>query len=126
MVYLTPGMLDLCRRLIAKYPDGPIFRGPRGGKPLTRNGIRCRFRRLRAKLPHLKGVISYTYRHSYITDALERGVPVATVAELAGHKDLKMIATHYAHLSEKRTHLAEAARKAVGYAGDPPPERALA
>lgn len=63
-------------------------------------------------------MISYTIRHSYITDALERGVPVATVAELAGHKDLKMIATHYGHLSEKRHHLAEAARRVAGYAGD--------
>jgi hypothetical protein len=33
-------------------------------------------------------------------------VPGATVAELAGHKDLKMIQTHYSHLSEKRKHLA--------------------
>lgn len=123
VVYLTPGMIDLCKRLISKYAEGPIFRGPRGGKPFTSNGIRCRFRRLREKLPHLKGVISYTYRHSYITDALERGVPVATVAELAGHQDLTMIVAHYAHLSEKRTHLADAAKKAVGYAADPPPEK---
>lgn len=120
VVYLTPGMVELSTRLIAKHPEGPIFRGPRGGRPFSRNGVRCRFRRLREKLPHLKGVISYTYRHSYITDALERGVPAATVAELAGHKDLQMIAAHYAHLSQKRRHLADAARKAAGYVEAPP------
>ena len=125
VVYLTPGMIELCKKLVEKYPQGPIFRGPArcGCKPYSRNGVRCRFRRLRQKVPGLAGVISYTYRHSYITDALERGVPVATVAELAGHKDLKMIQRHYAHLSEKRNHLADAARKAVGYAAEPPEEK---
>src|SRR5262249_24393760 len=34
------------------------------------------------KLPHLKGVISYTYRASYATAALEKGVGIAQVAEL--------------------------------------------
>jgi integrase len=129
VVYLTPGMIELCKRLVERWPEGPIFRGPRrwNYRPFSRNAIRCRFRRLRAKLPQLKGVISYTYRHSYITDALERGVSAATVAELAGHKDLTMLQAHYVHLSEKRKHLAEAARKAAGYDAarrDPPQARA--
>jgi integrase/recombinase XerD len=110
--------LDLTRRLMKQHPEGPLFRGPErsGGKPYTRNALRCRFRRLRKKLPHLKGVTAYTYRHSYITDALVRGVPVATVAELVGHADLRMIQDHYGHLSEKKAHLQDAARKAAGYA----------
>lgn len=118
VIYLTPGMIELCKTLCERWPEGPIFRGPKrkGHKPFSRNAVRCRFRRLRAKLPQLIGVVSYTLRHSYITDALERGVPMATVAELAGHKDLKMIQSHYSHLSEKRTHLAAAARTAAGYA----------
>lgn len=121
VVYLTPTMVELSRRLVAKWPEGPIFRGPKrkGSKPFSRNALRCRFRRLRAKLPQLKGVVSYTVRHTYITDALERGVPVATVAELAGHKDLKMIQQRYAHLSEKRKHLQDAARRAAGYGEAP-------
>jgi integrase len=117
VIYLTPAMVELCRRLCERWPEGPIFRGPKrkGHKPFSRNALRCRFRRLRLKLPKLKGVVSYTMRHTYITDALERGVPAATVAELAGHKDLKMISQHYAHLSEKRKHLQDAARRAAGY-----------
>jgi integrase len=122
VVYLTPGMVALCRKLVERWPEGPIFRGPRrkGCRPFSRNAVRCRFTRLRQKLPHLTGVISYTLRHSWITDALERGVPVATVAELAGHTDLKMIQRHYAHLSEKRQHLRDAVRRAVGYDAAPP------
>ena len=96
-----------------KHPTGPLFRGPRGGKPFTKNGIRCRFRRLRKKLPHLKGVISYTYRHSFATDALENGVGVAQVAELLGHKDTQMVMQHYQHLREKREHLRQAAIQAT-------------
>ena len=62
VIYLTPAMVELSRKLIEKYPEGPLFRGPRNKKGNSRNGVRCRFRRLREKLPHLKGVISYTYR----------------------------------------------------------------
>jgi integrase len=128
VIYLTPTMIDLTRRLMLEFPNGPLFRGPArcGRKAYTGNAIRCRFRRLRKKLPHLKGVIAYTFRHSYITDALERGVSVASVAELAGHTDLRMIQDHYGHLSEKKAHLQEAARKAVGYAEAPKARRKLA
>jgi integrase len=121
VVYLTPTMIELCRKLVALWPTGPIFRGPKraGSKPFSQNGLRCRFRRLRQKLPQLQGVTSYTVRHSYITDALARGVPVATVAELAGHHDLKMIEQYYAHLTEKREHLSDAARRATGCGAAP-------
>jgi integrase len=121
LVYLTPSMQELTSRLAQRYPTGPLFRNARG-RPFSRNGIRCRFRRLRKKIPQLEGVNSYTYRHTYTTDALERGVSVAAVAELVGHKDLQMIAEHYGHLSQKRKHLLEAARKAAGYASKLPEE----
>lgn len=117
VIYLTQSMVELTKKLMAKYPTGPLFRGPRSRQGFTRNGIRSRFTLLRKKLPHLKGVISYTFRHTYTTEALERGVPMATVAELIGHKDLKMIAQHYCHLSEKREHLQKAAEQATGRAG---------
>jgi integrase len=112
VVYLTPAMVELTRKLMEKHPAGPLFRN-RLGKPFTKNAIRCRFRQLRKKLPHLKGVISYSFRHSYVTDALANGVPVATVAELVGHRDLKMIQEYYGHLAQKREHLRQAAIQAV-------------
>lgn len=52
VVYLTPAMVELARKLVAQYAEGPLFRGPRGKAAFTRQNIRCRFRRLRAKLPH--------------------------------------------------------------------------
>jgi integrase len=118
VIYLTPAMIELTKKLIAQWPEGPLFRGPKrkGSRPFTRNAIRCRFFRLRRKLPHLKGIVSYSYRHGFITDALERGVPVASVAELVGHTDLKMVSEFYGHLSEKRQHLQDAVKRATGCA----------
>lgn len=113
IIYLTPTMVDLTQQLVERHPSGPLFRN-RQGKPWSRNAIRCRFRRLRKKFPHLKGVVSYTYRHTFVTDALENGVGVAQVAELLGHTSAEMVMQHYQHLSEKREHLKQAALQAVG------------
>lgn len=114
IIYLTPGMIELTRRLALQNAEGPLFRNSKG-RPWNRNSLRCRFKRLRQKFPQLKGVVCYTLRHTYATDAMERGVPAATVAELMGHKDIKMIEEHYGHLSQKRQHLQDAAKKAAGY-----------
>lgn len=114
IVYLTPVMVEMTQRLMALFPEGPLFRGPRGKKPFTRNGVRCRFRRLREKLPHLAGVVAAAYRASFATDALENGVGVAQVAELLGHSDTTMVMRHYSMLSQRVGHLRDMARKATG------------
>jgi site-specific recombinase XerD len=71
--------------------------------------VRCRFRILRQKLPHLAGVISYTMRPSFATQALVNGVGIAHVAELMGHVDTSMVSQHYAHLAGDIQHMREAA-----------------
>jgi integrase len=113
IVYLTPAMLELTRRLMAEHREGPLFRTPWGGRPFTRNSIRCRFRRLRQKLPHLKGLIAYAYRHSFATDALVNGVGIAQVAELLGHTSTEMVMRHYSHIAGKIDHMREAAMRAA-------------
>jgi integrase len=110
VIYLTPAMVELTRRLAAKYPEGPLFRGPRSKRGYTRNGVRCRFRNLRQRLPHLSGVISYTLRHSFATQALVNGVGIAQLAELMGHVDTGMVSGHYAHLAGDVHHMREAAK----------------
>lgn len=112
VVYLTPKMIDLCRRLCERFSEGPIFRNRRG-LPWSRNAVRIRFMRLRDRLPHLRGVVAYSYRHTFATDGLERGVPIATMAELLGHQSTAMLASHYSHLSEKRNHLRQALMQAT-------------
>lgn len=112
VVYLTPAMLELTRRLVAERPTGPLFVGRRG-QPLDRNAIRCRFRRLRKKLPHLGQFTAYTYRHTYCTEALVNGVGIAHVAELMGHTSTEMVASVYSKLSQQVAHMREAAAKAT-------------
>src|SRR5262245_2107039 len=112
LIYLTPAMVELTRKLVERHPEGPLFRNSRG-KPWTRNALRCRFRQLRRKFPKLKGVVCYTYRHSFATDALENGVGVAQVAELLGHTSTDMVSQHYQHLRDRREHLLQAAVQAT-------------
>jgi integrase len=113
VVYLTPELVELCRQLATRHAEGPLFRNARG-KPWTRNAVRCRFRRLRTKLKLGPGVVAYSYRHTFATEGLGAGVPIATMAELLGHVDTTMVSEHYGHLDQKTDHLREAARRAGG------------
>lgn len=119
-VHLVPKMLELCRRLAERYPTGPLFRNS-DGEPWNRNSVRCRFRRLRARLKaegvDISGVGAYTFRHTFATDALERGLGIADVAALMGHTDIRTT-TNYAHLHQRRSHLRKQAMKAVEPEGE--------
>jgi integrase len=133
VVYLTPPVQELTRKLLALYPTGPLFRSTRKfdgvRKPWTRNGIRCRFKRLREKvqklraelqperrheIPDLKGLTAYVLRHTYATEALGNGLSGPVVASLLGHRSTKMIDEHYSHLDQQGDLLKEAARRATG------------
>jgi integrase len=113
VIFLTPTTKAICKRLVGQHPSGPIFRTSKGN-PWTKNSLNCRFRRLRIKYPALKGVTAYTMRHTYGTNALERGVPLAAVAELMGHSSTEMLERVYGHLNQKGEFLSQMARKATG------------
>jgi integrase len=110
VIYLNETLLTLLKKLIERRKTGILFLNTEG-KPWDRNAVRCRFRRLRAKLG-LKGIVCYSLRHAYVTDALESGVPIAQVAELAGHSDTKTVSAVYSHLKERREHLRQQAERA--------------
>lgn len=113
VVYLSPCLQTITRILADGRSSGPLFRGRRGA--LTVNSIGCRIKRIKQQLGIGGEVVAYTYRHTYITDALQRGVDIATVAELVG-TSVTMIQRHYGHLEHRGDHLKNAARKAVaGY-----------
>jgi integrase len=56
----------------------------------------------------------YALRHSWATNALQRGVDPLTVAILMGHEDPSTLAKVYQHLSLNPKHLLEEARRAAG------------
>ena len=114
IIYLTPAMIELSCELMRQAAEGPLFLNSRA-RPWTANAVRCRMKRLRGKLNLPNGTVAYSYRHTYATDGLTRGVPIADMAELLGHSNTKMISEHYAHLNQRIDHMRDAARKA----GDP-------
>jgi integrase len=120
IIFLCPEALELTRKLMAKNPEGSLFRNTKG-LPWSKNAIRLRFTALRKRHPELKGVISYTYRASFATDALEAGVPDATVAALLGHTNTNTLHRFYSRLSHKIAHLQEAAAKATHSAQEDEP-----
>ena len=110
-IYLTDEAKEILRKLCAKRPTGPLFR-TRNDRAYNRSNIIGAFRRLEKRL----GVATfnpYSFRHTYITEALERGLTADIVAELVGNTP-KTVAKYYSHLESKKNTLREAARKAVG------------
>lgn len=49
----------------------------------------------------IKKVNPHLFRHSYITHMIEAGVPITTLANLTGHKDIQTIYDTYMHLADK-------------------------
>ena len=113
VVILTPAMIDLTKRLMAEYPEGPLFRNE-DGNAWNRNSIRCRFRRVRDKLKLGDDVVAYLYRHAVCTDLLESGVGLVQTCEILGHKGTDMVMKHYSKIRNRREHLREQILKARG------------
>ena len=47
------------------------------------------------------GLVFYSFRHHFISARLAAGVPMFTVARMAGHKSVAMIEQHYGHVCEQ-------------------------
>ena len=112
VIYLSPCLRTLTLALAQKYPAGPLFRDARGNA-WNRNSIRCRIRRLRKKLGLPAGIVAYSYRHTFATNAILNGTDLATAAELLGHKGVAMFEKHYGHIGQHNEHLKAAAAMAV-------------
>ena len=103
-VPLSPAAIDLFKRLAqGKLPAANLLTRD-DGKSWQRSDWYqlVRDAASKAKLPG--GVVLYTLRHSWITEALLAGMPTLEVARLTG-TSLQMIERHYGHL------VAEAARE---------------
>ena len=97
-VPLSPAATAFFKRMSkGKLPTAPLLSRDDGSAWIDRwsyaQGLRAAA--TRAKLP--PGVVLYTFRHSWITDALLGGMPTLEVAKLTG-TSLQMIEDNYGHL----------------------------
>jgi integrase len=109
-IYLTPGLVEMLRRLEKQYPTGLLFRNSRG-KIWTSHDATRRLHYITDKLGLEKATL-YAYRHTFLTDALSKGMSADVLAELAGNSAIT-IARNYSHLSKKRDAMLAAAQNAV-------------
>ena len=83
----TEELKELCRTNAAGRPgDQPLF-VTESKVPWTYQAIRLRWARLRSRLGLHREFVLYSFRHWYLTMALESGVDGTIVSELAGHSD---------------------------------------
>jgi integrase len=107
VVYLSPCLQTLTKIAARGRESGPIFLAAEG-RPWKYSDLRKRFERLRDKTGISSKCVLYSFRHTWITDALIAGVDVATVAEMAG-TSIEMIDRHYGHLNQAKNHMIKAA-----------------
>jgi integrase len=110
-VYLTGPMVEMCKRLAAEHPTGPLFRDPKG-RPHTLRHVIGRFTTMRKFLDINPKITAYSYRHSFATDYLlhgDNGKPgsIALCAELLGNT-VRMVERHYGHLCKNHVALRNA------------------
>jgi integrase len=110
-IYFPPKALERLKELAEKYPTGPLLRNRRGNA-WTRISASHYLTRVCKKLK-MPQVTAYAFRHTYITEALVRGVPVDVLAELVGNSPA-VLRKNYSHIAQMDDALAAAALKAVG------------
>jgi integrase len=112
VIYMTVRMREIIERRLAKAEEGGFLFVGRKGNPWNRHSFYSRFRRLRRLHTSLQGIVPYSFRTTYATEALEKGIPDTTVAELLGHTSPQVLHKHYSKLYQKTQHLKDAAEKA--------------
>lgn len=100
--YMTAAVKDMLQKRATDDPDAFIFLN-RKGEQITE--VSRSFERSVEALQFNKGiqdarqkVVFHSLRHSFCSWLAIQGVPLYTIAELAGHRDLKM-SSRYSHLS---------------------------
>jgi integrase len=136
IVPLTPELVDLCKRLRARHPEGPLFRKA-DSEPWTPQAISDRFYRYRNRfremgVPIPEVCFAYCYRHQTATALIAGGETDAMAAAVIGHKGTRTFHKHYNHVLARAPELVNALRRQVralpgeaaalhGDGGDPEP-----
>src|SRR5262249_41867048 len=98
--------------LVKQYPEGALLRNTRG-KQWSKDALSSAVREIRIRTG-IEGLVAYTLRHTFATEALTSGEDSVTTGILMGHKDTTMVAKVYSHLTKKPHFLRAAAKRARG------------
>jgi len=98
---MPPQLLEIVRawwKQQGKPTEGLVFPSPITGRKMDKNAHDKAWRRVKrlGELPD--DLVFYALRHHFISTLVTAGVPMLTVANLAGHKSAGMIERHYGHL----------------------------
>lgn len=107
-----------------KKSSAYVFLNSRG-LPWSSNAVAQAVKKIRTKTG--LSLVAGTYRHTFATNALERGVEIATVSQLLGHSSTAMVSRVYGHLADRVDHLKTAAQIASDGAlpeAEKPPSKA--
>ncbi len=103
IIFLSGEALGVVKGLVAKYPEGPLFRtNARKGHPAGRwtdDTVHKRVRRLRKKTGLPAAFSPYSYRHEAHTAYLEAGGGIEDLAAIMGNTP-EVIRRHYSHLCD--------------------------
>lgn len=110
-VALKPEILDLLRDYwkadgTGERPEDPLFKtlGKHGNhaiKPITRVAIDCLVHKYAKKALITKRITPHTFRHTFATTLLSKGVDLKTVQELMGHESIQTT-EQYLHSSDEK------------------------
>lgn len=84
-----------------KPKEGFVF-SKNGGKPLTNTFVRNRLVSIQRKWNYDKKITLHSFRHTFASLLIERGVSVINVSELLGHSDMTITTKIYTHLTQTR------------------------
>lgn len=107
VIHLNDAALALITRLYRDATSGTLFKNSRGNR-WNKDTWSKAARRVRELTGLGLTAVAYSLRHQWATDALARGVPLATVAEMMGNSP-EIVASTYSHLSDKKSLLMHAA-----------------
>jgi integrase len=118
IIYLNPPMIEFFTILLRQRPEGLLFTNTRG-KRWSSQSCQPAMEHLQASTG-IKDIYPYAWRHTWITEALCRGLSSTIVARLAGNS-ARTIEQYYDHTDQKKDMLREAILVATGHDGAVPP-----
>lgn len=101
-ILLNSTTFPIIQRLLAKYPEGKLFRDSRGNA-WSKYAVCERMYTLSEKTG--VKITAYDLRHGYITRKIKAGVNHMVIAPAVGHTDGSMIGKVYSHVSQEEAHL---------------------